>query len=116
MRHIFGCTCVDDISSRDAWLDGDQWLLGSSMPGSWPVGPLLVTADELDPTRLRLGCTVNGVAIQDGNTDELRFSIAEVIACLSAQVPLEPGDIVATGPQRGSPVPIPRTGTWSRAT
>jgi len=90
-------TCVDDISSRDAWLDGDQWLLGKSMPGFCPVGPSLVTADELDPTRLRLGCTVNGVAIQDGSTDQLRFSIAEVVAFLSAHVPLEPGDIIATG-------------------
>ena len=97
MRHVFGYTCVDDISSRDAWLDGDQWLLGKSMPGFCPVGPSLVTADELDPTRLRLGCTVNGVAIQDGSTDQLRFSIAEVVAFLSAHVPLEPGDIIATG-------------------
>jgi len=97
LDHVLGYTIVNDISSRDAWLDGDQWLLGKSMPGFCPVGPSLVTADELDPTRLRLGCTVNGVAIQDGSTDQLRFSIAEVVAFLSAHVPLEPGDIIATG-------------------
>jgi 2,4-didehydro-3-deoxy-L-rhamnonate hydrolase len=108
MRHVFGYTCVDDVSSRDAWLDGDQWLLGKSMPGFCPVGPWLVTADELDPTRLRLGCTVNDVAIQDGSTAQLRFSIAEVIAFLSAHVPLEPGDIIATGTPARLVGPYPR--------
>jgi 2-keto-4-pentenoate hydratase/2-oxohepta-3-ene-1,7-dioic acid hydratase in catechol pathway len=97
MRHVFGYTCVNDVSSRDAWLDGDQWLLGKSMPGFCPVGPWLVTADELESTDLRLGCTVNGVAIQDGSTAQLRFSVAEIVAFVSAHVPLRPGDIIATG-------------------
>lgn len=97
IRHVFGYTIVNDISSRDPWLDGDQWLLGKSMPGFCPVGPWVVTADELDPTDLRLGCMIGNVAIQDGRTSDMRFSIAEVIAYLSRHVRLETGDLIATG-------------------
>jgi 2-keto-4-pentenoate hydratase/2-oxohepta-3-ene-1,7-dioic acid hydratase in catechol pathway len=97
MRHVLGYTIVNDISSRDPWLDGDQWLLGKSMPGFCPVGPSMVTSDELDPTDVRLGCTINGVPIQDGRTADMRFSIAEVVAYLSRHVRLEPGDLIATG-------------------
>ena len=97
MAHVFGFTCINDVSSRDAWLDGDQWLLGKSMPGFCPVGPWVVTADELDPSDLRLGCTIDGVAIQDDSTASMRFSIAEVIAYLSRHVTLRPGDLIASG-------------------
>ena len=97
MRHVFGYTCMNDISSRDAWLDGDQWLLGKSMAGFCPVGPWVVTPDEVTPDDLRLGCTINGVAIQDGTTAQLRFSIASVISYLSRHVRLQPGDLIATG-------------------
>jgi 2-keto-4-pentenoate hydratase/2-oxohepta-3-ene-1,7-dioic acid hydratase in catechol pathway len=97
MRHVFGYTCVNDISSRDPWLDGDQWLLGKSMAGFCPVGPWVVTGDEIGPDALRLGCTINGVAIQDGSTAQLRFSIADVIAYLSRHAGLLPGDLIATG-------------------
>jgi 2-keto-4-pentenoate hydratase/2-oxohepta-3-ene-1,7-dioic acid hydratase in catechol pathway len=94
---IFGYTIVNDVSSRDPWLDGDQWLLGKSMPGFCPVGPWIVTADEFDPTDVRLGCTINGIAIQDCRTSDMRFSIAQVIAYLSRHVTLQPGDLIATG-------------------
>lgn len=97
MRHVFGYTCVNDISSRDPWLDGDQWLLGKSMAGFCPVGPWIVTPDELTPDDVRLGCTINGVAIQDGSTAHLRFSIAEVISYISRHTVLRPGDVIATG-------------------
>jgi 2-keto-4-pentenoate hydratase/2-oxohepta-3-ene-1,7-dioic acid hydratase in catechol pathway len=97
MRHVFGWTIVDDISSRDPWLDGDQWLLGKSMPGFCPVGPWLVTRDELDPADVRLGCTINGEPIQDGSSAGMRFSTAEIVAFLSRHVTLRPGDIIATG-------------------
>jgi 2,4-didehydro-3-deoxy-L-rhamnonate hydrolase len=97
MSHVRGYTIVNDISSRDPWLDGDQWLIGKSMPGFCPVGPWVVTADELDPTDLRLGCTINGIAIQDGTTAGMRFSIAEVISYLSHHLVLRPGDLIATG-------------------
>ena len=97
IAHVFGYTCINDISSRDPWLDGDQWLLGKSMPGFCPVGPWVVTRDDIDPDDLRLGCMLNGVAIQDGRTTDLRTSIAEVIAYLSRHVTLRPGDLIATG-------------------
>jgi 2-keto-4-pentenoate hydratase/2-oxohepta-3-ene-1,7-dioic acid hydratase in catechol pathway len=97
MRHVFGYTCVNDVSSRDPWLDGDQWLLGKSLPGFCPVGPWIVTRDELEPGDLAIGCAVNGVAIQDDRTARMRFSVAEVISYLSRHVALRPGDLVATG-------------------
>jgi 2-keto-4-pentenoate hydratase/2-oxohepta-3-ene-1,7-dioic acid hydratase in catechol pathway len=97
MAHVFGYTCINDISSRDEWLDGDQWLLGKSMPGFCPVGPWIVTADELDATNLRLRCTINGEAIQDGSTSQMRFAVPDVVAYLSRHVRLMPGDLIATG-------------------
>jgi 2-keto-4-pentenoate hydratase/2-oxohepta-3-ene-1,7-dioic acid hydratase in catechol pathway len=94
---VFGYTIVNDVSSRDPWLDGDQWLLGKSMAGFCPVGPWIVTPDELDVTDLRLGCTINGEAIQDGRTSDMRFPIAEQIAFLQRHVELRPGDLIASG-------------------
>jgi 2-keto-4-pentenoate hydratase/2-oxohepta-3-ene-1,7-dioic acid hydratase in catechol pathway len=97
MRHVFGYTCINDMSSRDQWLDGDQWLLGKSMAGFCPVGPWVVTRDALAPEDLRLGCTINGVAIQNDRTAQMRLSIADVISYLSRHVTLQPGDLIATG-------------------
>jgi 2-keto-4-pentenoate hydratase/2-oxohepta-3-ene-1,7-dioic acid hydratase in catechol pathway len=97
LDHVFGYTIVNDISSRDPWLDGDQWLVGKSMPGFCPVGPWIVTPDELEPTDVRLGCTINGEPIQDGRTSDMRFSIGEIIAFLSRHLELRPGDLIATG-------------------
>ena len=97
LSHVFGYTCVNDMTSRDPWLDGDQWLLGKSMPGFCPVGPWIVTRDDLDPTNLRLGCTINGAAIQDGTTADMRFGIADIVSFLSRYVTLLPGDLIATG-------------------
>jgi 2-keto-4-pentenoate hydratase/2-oxohepta-3-ene-1,7-dioic acid hydratase in catechol pathway len=94
---VGGYTIVNDVTSRDAWLDGDQWLLGKSMPGFCPVGPLIVPPDEIDPANVRLGFTVNGVAVQDGRTSNMRFSIADILAYLGAHVMLRPGDLIATG-------------------
>jgi 2-keto-4-pentenoate hydratase/2-oxohepta-3-ene-1,7-dioic acid hydratase in catechol pathway len=105
MRHVFGYTIVNDVSSRDPWLDGDQWLVGKSMPGFCPIGPVVVTADELDPADLRLGCRVNGQPIQDGRTADLRFSIAEIVSYLSRHLVLRPGDLVATGTPARLPAP-----------
>ena len=108
MDHVFGYTCINDISSRDEWLDGDQWLLGKSMPGFCPVGPWIVTSDELGPEDLPLGCTINGAAIQDGRTSHMRSSISDLIAYLSLHMTLEPGDLIATGtPHRLAQPPGP---------
>jgi 2,4-diketo-3-deoxy-L-fuconate hydrolase len=95
--HVFGYTIVNDVSSRDPWVEGDQWLLGKSLPGFCPAGPWIVTPDELDPADLRLGCTINGQAIQDGRTSDMRFGVAEIVAFLSRHMMLRPGDLIATG-------------------
>jgi 2-keto-4-pentenoate hydratase/2-oxohepta-3-ene-1,7-dioic acid hydratase in catechol pathway len=97
IQHVLGYTIVNDVSSRDPWLDGDQWLLGKSMPGFCPVGPWVVTAADLDPADLRLGCTINGEPIQDGRTSEMRFTVADIVVFLSRHVELRPGDLIATG-------------------
>ncbi len=92
-----GWTIVNDVTSRDPWLDGDQWLLGKSMPGFCPVGPLVVPAAELDPSDLRLGMRLNGVGVQDGRTSQMRFSIGEILDYLGRHIRLESGDLIATG-------------------
>ena len=94
---VAGYTIINDISSRDPWLDGDQWLLGKAMPGFCPAGPSVVTPDEFDPTDVRLGCTINGEAIQDGRTCDMRYSIPEILEYLARHVRLQPGDLIATG-------------------
>jgi 2-keto-4-pentenoate hydratase/2-oxohepta-3-ene-1,7-dioic acid hydratase in catechol pathway len=105
LDHILGYTIVNDVSSRDPWLDGDQWLVGKSMPGFCPAGPRLVPVEELDPTDLRLGCTINGEPIQDGRTSQMRFSNGEIVAFLSHHLALRPGDLIATGTPPRMPGP-----------
>ncbi len=97
LDHVFGYTCINDISARDEALDGDQWLLGKSMPGFCPVGPWIVTADAFDPRDVRLGCTINGEPIQDGRTSQIRSGIDEIVAYLSRHLELRPGDLIASG-------------------
>jgi 2-keto-4-pentenoate hydratase/2-oxohepta-3-ene-1,7-dioic acid hydratase in catechol pathway len=94
---VGGYTIVNDVTSRDPWLDGDQWLLGKSMPGFCPVGPVLVPAAELDPSDLRLTFMINGVTVQDARTSLMRFSIEQILDYLGRHVALREGDLVATG-------------------
>ena len=101
---IFGYTIVNDVSSRDPWLDGDQWLLGKSMAGFCPVGPWIVTADELDPADLRLGCTdQRRRRSRTARPTQLRFGIAEIVAFLSRHV-----DAPARRPDRDRDAGPPR--------
>ncbi len=102
---ILGYTIVNDVTSRDPWLDGDQWLLGKSMPGFCPVGPDLVPASDLDVADLRLGMRLNGVEVQDGRTTQMRSSIDEIVEYLAAHIRLAEGDLIATGtPARIGPL------------
>jgi 2-keto-4-pentenoate hydratase/2-oxohepta-3-ene-1,7-dioic acid hydratase in catechol pathway len=94
---VSGYTIIDDISSRDPWLDDDQWLLGKSMPGFCPVGPWIVTADAFDPADVRVTCAIDGAAIQDDRTSRMRFTIPEIVAYLGRHLELRPGDLIATG-------------------
>ena len=105
LEHVFGYTCINDVSSRDAWLDGDQWLLGKSMPGFCPVGPWIVTRDELDVADLTVLCTINDEPIQDGRTSQMRFDIAGIVAFLSRHLVLRPGDLIASGTPARLPTP-----------
>ena len=97
MHHVIGYTCINDVSARDERLDGDQWLLGKSMPGFCPVGPWIVTADAFDPANVALRCTIDGAPIQDGRTSSIRFGIPEIVSYLSQHLELRPGDLIATG-------------------
>ena len=99
---IFGYCNANDVSARDLQLLTSQWLLGKTPDGFLPLGPVLVTADEIpDPGQLRITCTVNGELRQDSNTADLIFSVPQLISYLSRYITLEPGDIVSTGTPEG---------------
>lgn len=99
---IAGYTVVNDISMRDwQWRTG-QWLQGKTFEASTPVGPVLVTPDEVDHGRdLALTCSVDGVEMQSSRTSDLLFSPAEIVAYISQFTTLEPGDLIATGTPGG---------------
>jgi len=102
LEHVFGYTVLNDLSARDLQFRHKQYFLGKSLDGACPMGPWIVTADEIaDPQRLDLRCWVNGVLKQSSNTRHQIFSIAETIAVLSRGMMLEPGDIIATGTPAG---------------
>jgi len=102
MHHVFGYTCINDVSARDERLDGDQWLLGKSMPGFCPVGPWIVTADEFGPpSGKRITLRVNGETRQDSNSSDMLFDCETIIESLSAGLTLELGDIICTGTPSG---------------
>ena len=101
--HVAGLTIGQDISDRHLqFAAGAQFSLGKSRRGYGPIGPWLVTADELsDPDDLALGCSVNGEKVQDARTDDLVFGVTQLIAELSAVLPLLPGDVIFTGTPAG---------------
>ncbi len=102
LDYVFGYTVFNDVSARDLQYRTSQWFKGKSLDGSCPMGPLIVTADEIpDPQRLRLQLSVNGVKKQDSNTSDMIFSVARIIADLSAGMTLEPGDCISTGTPQG---------------
>jgi len=101
--HVFGYTAVNDVSARDIQYDwGGQYFKGKSLDRSSPVGPWIVTADEIpDPQTLRLQLHVNGVVKQDGNTRDMIYSVDAVIEWVSLGLTLLPGMIIATGTPDG---------------
>ncbi|MBZ0305841.1 MAG: fumarylacetoacetate hydrolase family protein [Anaerolineae bacterium] len=99
---VFGYCTVNDLSARDFQLRTSQWLLGKTPDKFMPVGPYLVTADEVgDPQNLSLKCWVNGELRQNSNTADMIFSVAEIISYLSQHMTLKPGDIISTGTPEG---------------
>ena len=103
MDHIFGYTLANDVTARDVQRrHGGQWLKGKGMDGSCPLGPWIVTADEIaDPQNLPVRCHVNGVEKQNSNTRFMVFPIARLIEELSLAMTLLPGDILLTGTPEG---------------
>ena len=100
--HIFGYTVLNDISARDIQLNHKQYFLGKSIDGGCPMGPFIVTADEIaDAQQLKIECRVNGKVKQASNTRHMIFNIASIIQWLSRAMPLEAGDVIATGTPSG---------------
>jgi 2,4-didehydro-3-deoxy-L-rhamnonate hydrolase len=102
MPAIFGYTLLNDLSARDVQFKDAQITLGKNFAGYAPIGPCVVTADEMpDPNGVRLTTHVNGRKLQDGNTSDWLFPLPRLISFLSGVMPLEPGDIVTTGTPAG---------------
>lgn len=102
MDAIFGYTLLNDISARDIQFKDAQITLGKNLEGYAPLGPCIVTADEMaDPNGVALRTRLNGRTLQDGSTSDWLFPLPRLIAFLSGVVPLEPGDIVTTGTPAG---------------
>ena len=102
MSHVFGYTAVNDVTSRDIQSRHRQWFRGKGLDGSCPIGPWIVTADEIgDPQALDVSCRVNRTTKQSASTAQMIFDIASIIESLSAGLTLEPGDIIATGTPSG---------------
>ncbi|MBO9605214.1 MAG: fumarylacetoacetate hydrolase family protein [Paenibacillaceae bacterium] len=98
LDHVFGYATVNDVSARDLQLRTQQWLLGKSCDKFSPLGPYLVTADEVgNPNELELKCTVNGEVRQHSNTSDMIFYCDEIVSYISDHMTLVPGDIILTG-------------------
>ena len=101
MQHVFGYTIVNDVTARDVQMRHQQWDMGKSFDTFCPMGPWMVTADELDGTHTRVRCVVNGEPRQDGPTENMIFDIPTLIETISRGITLFPGDIIATGTPAG---------------
>lgn len=96
-----GYTIINNVTARDHQRNHKQWFMGKALDTFCPMGPWVVTADELDPADLDIGCWVNGEIRQDANTRDLIFDIPTLIATISAGLTLLPGDVIATGTPAG---------------
>jgi 2-keto-4-pentenoate hydratase/2-oxohepta-3-ene-1,7-dioic acid hydratase in catechol pathway len=103
LAHVFGYTLFNDISVRDFQRKTSQWTPGKNFDATGPLGPWIVTADDLPAgaTGLRIMTRVNGETMQDSNTSDMIFSTARIVALLSEFMTLEPGDVIATGTPSG---------------
>ncbi len=102
MGYVFGYTCGNDFSLRDAQMRSGQWLIGKTMPGFGPCGPCIVTADAYDPNEGKaVRSYVNGRLRQNGSTADMIFSCAQIISYASKYIKLCPGDMIFTGTPSG---------------
>jgi len=98
---IFGYTCANDVSARDAQFGDGQWFRGKGFDTFCPVGPRIVAAGELDPSDLRIQQRLNGDVLQDSRTSDLIFDIPTLVAYITQAIELEPGDLILTGTPEG---------------
>jgi 2-keto-4-pentenoate hydratase/2-oxohepta-3-ene-1,7-dioic acid hydratase in catechol pathway len=101
LDHVWGYTIVNDVTARDLQRRHQQWLLGKSQDTFCPMGPWLVSRDEIDVGNTKIRCWVNGELRQDASTSDLIFDIPTLISTISAGITLLPGDIIATGTPSG---------------
>lgn len=102
LNYVFGYTVVNDISARDVQFGDKQWVRGKSLDTFCPMGPVIVTADEIpNPQALPLRCFVNNQELQKSSTAEMVFSVGELVSFISQAFTLEPGDVIATGTPGG---------------
>ena len=102
---VFGYSCLNDVSARDIQSSESQWMRAKSFDTFAPLGPWITTADEIaDPQNLRIRCLIGDEVVQDSNTAQMVFSVAEIIAFISRHVTLLPGDVIATGTPPGGGV------------
>jgi 2-keto-4-pentenoate hydratase/2-oxohepta-3-ene-1,7-dioic acid hydratase in catechol pathway len=102
LDYVLGYVTSNDISVRDLQTRTSQWLLGKTLDNFLPVGPYLVTADEVgDPQQLSIKTWVNGEIRQDSNTGDMIFTVAEIVSYISRYFTLEPGDLIVTGTPEG---------------
>lgn len=101
-EHVFGYTCINDVSARDYQGATSQWLMGKTFDTFCPMGPWIATVDEIaDPHNLDISCEINGTILQDSNTSGMIFQIPALIEFLSSVMTLEPGDVISTGTPAG---------------
>ena len=102
LSYVAGYCTGNDFSARDLQLDrGGQWMIGKTLDQFAPLGPYLVTADQINPDKLKIECQVNGETRQSSNTDDFIFNTAQIVSYISRHVTLKPGDIVFTGTPEG---------------
>jgi 2-keto-4-pentenoate hydratase/2-oxohepta-3-ene-1,7-dioic acid hydratase in catechol pathway len=101
-EHVFGYTNLNDVSARDFQMATSQWMIGKTFDTFAPIGPAIVTADEIpDPHALDIQMIINGEVLQSSNTSQMVFRIADLIEHISSVFTLEPGDIISTGTPAG---------------
>jgi 2-keto-4-pentenoate hydratase/2-oxohepta-3-ene-1,7-dioic acid hydratase in catechol pathway len=99
---VFGYTILNDVSARDFQMATSQWMIGKTFDTFAPIGPAIVTADEIeDPHNLGISLELSGEVMQNSNTSNLIFRVPQLVAYLSSVFTLEPGDIIATGTPSG---------------
>ncbi len=102
LEHVFGYTVINDVSARDLQFADKQWVRGKSLDTFCPMGPVIVSADEIeDPQNVEIGCAVNGQILQQANTRDMIFGVAVLISELSKSFTLHPGDVIASGTPSG---------------